>query len=155
MSAPAPRGPRRVAGRSAIGRRLPSEGWRSRRHLEQWQAGLRRLEAAPFDERPVLEQVTREVHAELRRRLGSAFTTDGARRALRRGHGLGLGLAIAAAPDAPFAWDVRIVGDAAFARYLREATPTTPAAGGSRSRTSRRRQENRYTTQARRNPSRA
>jgi hypothetical protein len=28
---------------------------------------------------------------------------------------------VAAAPEAPFAWDVRIVGDAAFARYLREA----------------------------------
>jgi hypothetical protein len=31
-------------------------------------------------------------------------------------------LAVAAAPDEPFAWDARIVGDAAFARYLRAAT---------------------------------
>ena len=30
-------------------------------------------------------------------------------------------LAAAAEPDAPFAWDVRVVGDAAFARYLRSA----------------------------------
>ncbi len=29
---------------------------------------------------------------------------------------------MAVAPDAPFAWDLRIVGDAAFARYLREAS---------------------------------
>ena len=106
--------------------------------LEQWQAGLRRLEAAPLDERPVLEQVTREVHAELRRRLGSAFTTDELVALYDAGTGWVAGVAVAAAPDAPFAWDVRIVGDAAFARYLREAVdyaaaPAT-AAGPARAR---------------------
>jgi hypothetical protein len=90
--------------------------------LEQWQAGLRRLEAAPFDERPVLEQVVREVHAELRRRLGSAFSTEELADLYDAGTGWVLGLAMSVAPDAPFAWDLRIVGDAAFARYLREAT---------------------------------
>jgi len=90
--------------------------------LEQWQAGLRRLEAAPFDERPVLEQVVREVHAELRRRLGSAFSTEELAELYDAGTGWVLGLAMSVAPDAPFAWDLRIVGDAAFARYLREAT---------------------------------
>jgi hypothetical protein len=30
-------------------------------------------------------------------------------------------LAIAAAPEHPYAWDARIVADAAFARYLRGA----------------------------------
>ena len=90
--------------------------------LEQWQAGLRRLDAAPFDERPVLEQVVREVHAELRRRLGSAFTTDELAELYDAGTGWVLGVAMATAPDAPFAWDQRIVADAAFARYLREAT---------------------------------
>ena len=90
--------------------------------LEQWQAGLRRLEAAPFDEQPVLEQVVREVHAELRRRLGSAFTTDELAELYDAGTGWVLGVAMATAPDAPFAWDQRIVADAAFARYLREAT---------------------------------
>jgi hypothetical protein len=90
--------------------------------LEQWQAGLRRLEAAPFDERPVLEQVVREVHAELRRRLGSAFTSAELAELYDTGTGWVLGLAMAVAPDAPFAWDLRIVGDAAFARYLREAS---------------------------------
>ena len=39
--------------------------------MEQWQAGVRRLEEAPFDERPILEAVTREVHAELRPALTS------------------------------------------------------------------------------------
>ena len=40
-------------------------------------------------------------------------------------------LAYAAAPEQPVAWDVRVVGDAAFARYLREATDY---AGGRRTR---------------------
>jgi hypothetical protein len=90
--------------------------------LEQWQAGERRLESAPFDERPVLDLVTRKVHEELRRRLGGAFTSDELVDLYDGGTSWVSGIAMATAPDAPFAWDVRIVGDAAFARYLREAT---------------------------------
>lgn len=89
--------------------------------VEQWQAGLRRLEDAPFDERPVLEVATREVYAELRRRLGSTFMLDELVDLYDAGTGWVSQAAMAAAPDAPFAWDVRIVGDAAFARYMREA----------------------------------
>jgi hypothetical protein len=89
--------------------------------LEQWQAGEKRLEAAPFDERPLLEQVTREVHFELRRRLGGTFTTQELADLYDAGTGWVTDVAVATAPEAPFAWDVRIVGDAAFARYLREA----------------------------------
>jgi hypothetical protein len=89
--------------------------------VEQWQAGERRLESAPFDERPVLEVVTREVYQELRRRLGSAFTTQELAELYDAGTSWVADVAISAAPEAPFAWDVRIVGDAAFARYLREA----------------------------------
>jgi hypothetical protein len=89
---------------------------------EQWQAGLRRLEDAPFDERPILELVTRRVYEELRRRLGGAFTTEELAELYDAGTGWVSDLAVAAAPDAPFAWDVRIVGDAAFARYVRSAT---------------------------------
>jgi hypothetical protein len=90
--------------------------------IEQWQAGARRLEEAPFDERPILEAVTREVHAELRRRLGSTFTTEELAELYDAGTSWVSDIAIAVAPEAPFAWDVRVVGDAAFARYLREAT---------------------------------
>jgi len=97
--------------------------------LEQWQAGERRLESAPFDERPVLDLVTRKVQEELRRRLGGTFTSDELADLYDAGTSWVSGVAIAAAPDAPFAWDVRIVGDAAFARYLREATDY---AGGKR-----------------------
>jgi hypothetical protein len=88
---------------------------------EQWKAGERRLEEAPFDERPVLEIVTREVHAELRRRLGGAFTTEELADLYDAGTAWVADVAVAVAPESPFAWDVRIVGDAAFARYLREA----------------------------------
>ena len=96
---------------------------------EQWQAGLRRLEGAPFDERPVLEQVTRQVYEELRRRLGSTFTTEELADLYDAGTGWVSDVAIAAAPDAPFAWDVRVVGDAAFGRYVRNAVDY---AGGKR-----------------------
>ena len=89
--------------------------------IEQWQAGARRLEQASPDQRPVLEAVTREVHAELRRRLGSTFTTEELAELYDAGTAWVADIAVAAAPDAPFAWDVRVVGDAAFARYLREA----------------------------------
>jgi hypothetical protein len=89
--------------------------------LEQWQAGLQRLEDAPFDERPILEVVTRRVYEELRRRLGSAFTTGELADLYDQGTGWVSDVAVAAAPDAPFAWDVRIVGDAAFGRYVRNA----------------------------------
>jgi len=89
--------------------------------IEQWQAGARRLEASPPDQRPVLETVTREIHAELRRRLGSAFTTAELAELYDAGTAWVAGIAIAVAPADPYAWDVRVVGDAAFARYLREA----------------------------------
>jgi len=88
---------------------------------EQWREGLTRLESAPFDERPVLELVARRIQDELRRRLGGAFTVAELAELYDAGTGWVSDLAVAAAPDAPFAWDVRVVGDAAFARYLRGA----------------------------------
>jgi hypothetical protein len=89
--------------------------------LEQWQAGVRRLEAAPASERPTLERVTRRVEDELRRRLGSTFTTDELAALYDEGTSWVSDVAIAAAPEEPFGWDVRVVGDAAFHRYMREA----------------------------------
>jgi hypothetical protein len=90
--------------------------------IDQWQAGARLLEQAPPDQRLTLERVTAKVHEELRRRLGGAFTSDELAELYDQGTGWVSDLALAVAPDAPFAWDVRVVGDAAFARYLREAT---------------------------------
>jgi DNA-directed RNA polymerase specialized sigma24 family protein len=89
--------------------------------LEQWQAGERRLDEAPPDQQRVLEAVTRRVYDELRRRLGGPFTTEELVQLYDEGTGWISDLAVAVAPDDPYAWDVRIVGDAAFARYVRRA----------------------------------
>ena len=98
---------------------------------DQWAAGLRRLEAAPAEQRPVHERVTRQIEAHLRRRLGGPCTTEELADLYDAGTGWVSDLAYAAAPEQPAAWDVRVVGDAAFARYLREATDY---AGGRRTR---------------------
>ena len=90
--------------------------------VDQWTAGLQRLESAPPLERPVLERVARRVEDELRRRLGGAFTSAELAELYDAGTGWVADLAVAGAPEHPFAWDVRVVGDAAFARYLRKAT---------------------------------
>jgi hypothetical protein len=90
--------------------------------LDQWQAGVRRLAEAPPEERPVLERVTRRIEADLRRRLGGAFTAEELVALYDEGTGWCTDLAVATAPEHPFAWDARIVADAAFGRYLRGAT---------------------------------
>jgi hypothetical protein len=91
--------------------------------LDQWQAGLRRLEEAPPQRRQILERVARRVEEDLRRRLGGPFTTEELV-GLYDGQGTGWvsDLAVAVAPDDDWAWDVRVVGDAAFGRYVREAS---------------------------------
>ena len=71
---------------------------------------------------PALERVTRQIEAELRRRLGGPFTSQELADLYDAGTGWTSDLAYALAPEQPYAWDVRVVGDAAFARYLREAT---------------------------------
>jgi hypothetical protein len=90
--------------------------------LFQWEDGLRRLAAAPADEQRVLERVTRAIEAELRRRLGGAFTSDELAELYERGTDWATDLAVSVAPDDPYAWDARTVADAAFGRYLRAAT---------------------------------
>jgi hypothetical protein len=90
--------------------------------LAQWQDGLRRLAEAPPDERRALERVTRAIEDELRRRLGGAFTSDELVGLYDEGTGWTTDLAVSVAPEEPYAWDVRTVADAAFGRYLRQAT---------------------------------
>jgi hypothetical protein len=90
--------------------------------LDQWQAGLRRLAGADPDVRPVLERVTARVEDELRRRLGGPFTTQELVQLYEEGTGWVTDLAVEVAPDDPDTWDVRVVGDAAFGRYVREAS---------------------------------
>jgi hypothetical protein len=88
---------------------------------EQWEAGLRRLEEAYPEQVLTLERVTHEVHNELRRRLGGHFTLDELVDLYDEGTGWCTDLAVEVAPDEPFAWDARVVADAAFGRYARAA----------------------------------
>jgi hypothetical protein len=90
--------------------------------VAQWQDGLRRLAEAPPEQRRVLERVTQRIEAELRRRLGGRFTTDELVALYDEGTGWCTEIAVAAAPEDPYAWDARTVADAAFGRYLRSAT---------------------------------
>jgi hypothetical protein len=89
---------------------------------DQWAAGLRRLDEAPADQRQTLERVTRLIEADLRRRLGGPFTSEELAALYDQGTDWCSDVAYAAAPEEPYAWDVRVVGDAAFRRYLRRAT---------------------------------
>lgn len=90
--------------------------------LPQWEEGTRRLAEAPSDVRRVYQDVTERIVKELRRRLGGPFTTDELVELYEAGTSWVTDIAALAAPEHPDAWDVRTVGDAAFARYLREAT---------------------------------
>jgi hypothetical protein len=90
--------------------------------IDQWREGERRLEQAPAEQHAVLERVTRSVVEALRRRLGGAFTVQELAELYDQGTGWVSDLAVAVAPDEPYAWDARIVADAAFGRYLRAAT---------------------------------
>lgn len=90
--------------------------------IQEWQEGARRLDATPARERAALELVADAAVAELRRRLGSAYTVDELVDLFGRGTSWVLDLAYRVAPEAPWAWDERIVAGAAFARYVRGAS---------------------------------
>lgn len=90
--------------------------------IYQWREGERRVRDEPDPQRQaVLERVTSHLVGELRRRLGGRFRSDELVELYGRGTSWCLQEAISAAPDDPWAWDSRLVCDAAFARYLREA----------------------------------
>jgi hypothetical protein len=90
--------------------------------IQQWREGERRLERAERDEARVLERVTQRIFEDLRRRLGGAFDVDELVALYDEGTGWAEGLAMQVAPADPWAWDSRTVVDAAFARYVRDAS---------------------------------
>jgi len=90
--------------------------------VQQWRAGERRLQAASGAERRVLDRVVAAIVDELRRRLGGKFTADELAGLYDRVTAWCLDIAVSVAPDDPYAWEADTVADAAFARYLREAT---------------------------------
>jgi hypothetical protein len=91
--------------------------------IDQWDEGQRRLRDVEPEDRPVLERAIERAVEELRKRLGGAFSAAELAE-LYRGDGIDwcLDIAIETAPENPRAWDAKTIADAAFARYLREAT---------------------------------
>jgi hypothetical protein len=90
--------------------------------LQLWSDGQRRLRAAEPDERRLLERVSDRIVDELRRRLGGPFTTRELAALYSAGTDWCLDVAISTVPHDPRAWDAQTAGDAAFARYVREAS---------------------------------
>lgn len=90
--------------------------------IYQWQRGERRLSDAPPERQALLERVIAELVAELRRRLGSRFSAGELADLYGQGTGWCMQTAMRIAPDDPWAWDSSVVVDAAFGRYLREAS---------------------------------
>ncbi|HSZ69548.1 MAG TPA: hypothetical protein VK756_04230 [Solirubrobacteraceae bacterium] len=90
--------------------------------IYQWQQGERRLARAPAERAALLRRVTDTLVAELRRRLGGRFSSEELVELYGRGTAWCLQVAMTAAPEHPWAWDSAVVVDAAFARYLREAS---------------------------------
>lgn len=90
--------------------------------MQQWQEGERRVRDAAPDERIALDRVIDTLVAELRRRLGGPFQIDELVDLYGQGTGWCTDIAYGVAPGAPWAWDARTTADAAFGRYVREAT---------------------------------
>lgn len=90
--------------------------------IYQWQQGERRLQASPAERSVLLERVTGALVAELRRRLGGRFSAQELVDLYDAGTMWCLQLAMKCAPEDPWAWDAGVVVDAAFGRYLREAS---------------------------------
>jgi hypothetical protein len=90
--------------------------------IHQWRQGERRLSQAPAERGPLLQRIVDALVVELRKRLGGRFCAEELAEFYRRGTSWCLQLAMELAPEDPWAWDSRVVVDAAFARYLREAT---------------------------------
>jgi hypothetical protein len=85
--------------------------------IHRWFDGERFVEGLEPTQRVAADHVVDRLSAELRRRLGSAFTTDELVGLYDQGTSWCLDIASALAPGAPWAWDARVF-DAAFARYV-------------------------------------
>jgi hypothetical protein len=90
--------------------------------IYQWHQGERRLSSQPPERRVRAERVTDALVAELRRRLGGRFSSDELVALYLDGASWCLQVAMKVAPEDPWAWEAGVVVDAAFARYLREAS---------------------------------
>ena len=88
-----------------------------------WREGQARLAEADPSVRPAMERVIDELVLALQRRLGGPFsTTELARLYIDQGIDWCFDIATRVAPGTPEAWDLTTVANAAFARYVREAS---------------------------------
>jgi len=92
-----------------------------------WQDGDRRLRELEPAVRPAVDRVVTALVAELRRRLGSRFTSQELADLYDGSQSWTMGIAVKVAPAEPVAWE-QWVADAAFNRYLRDAAdwPVVP-----------------------------
>jgi hypothetical protein len=90
--------------------------------IYQWQRGERRLSETPSERSALLERVVAVLVSELRRRLGGRFSAQELAELYGAGTSWCMQTAMTVAPDDPWAWDSSVVVDAAFGRYLREAS---------------------------------
>jgi hypothetical protein len=97
--------------------------------VQQWRDGEQRMRETPAEQRAALDHVVDRLVAELRRRLGGPFTLDELAGLYDQGTSWCTDVAYQVAPEAPWAWDARTTADAAFARYMHDATDY---AGGKR-----------------------
>jgi hypothetical protein len=86
-----------------------------------WEEGERRARELPAAGRRGVDRVIEQLVAELRRRLGSAFTAAELAELYQGSSAWTMALAVRVAPEEPLAWE-QWVADAAFGRYLRDAT---------------------------------
>lgn len=89
--------------------------------VQQWREGERRIHDMEPARQIAVERVVERLVLELRKRLGSTFTTAELVELYDQGTSWCLDLAVATAPSAPWAWEQRVVADAAFHRYVRDA----------------------------------
>jgi hypothetical protein len=90
--------------------------------IYQWQRGERRLAEASPERAQMLERVVSALVSELRRRLGGRFSAQELADLYAAGTSWCMHTAMTVAPEDPWAWDSSVVADAAFGRYLREAS---------------------------------
>jgi hypothetical protein len=86
-----------------------------------WEEGERRLREVPADRSRPLERVVERLVAELRRRLGGAFTARELAELYDGSSAWTMAVAVQASPKDPLAWE-QWVADAAFNRYVRDAS---------------------------------
>lgn len=89
--------------------------------LTEWRQAERRIEREALPRRRLLDDLTEQLLAHLRRRLGRPFVLRELVEEYERGTSWAVEVLTEAAPREPWAWDPGLAVDAAFSRYARHA----------------------------------